>query len=106
MPTDTISSSATKRARRIERRCIPAVVKAFQSGQISARSADVFLSLPQAEQAQELERRLSEAHERETGHRLVAEAIRGYLDGLGGQKVDLIELGKIIRETLAFAKPN
>jgi hypothetical protein len=95
------ANSTLKRTRRIERRCIPAVVEAFHSGQISARSADVFLSLPQAEQAQELNRRLSEAHEREALHRVVATAIKQYLDGLGNQKVDLIELGKIIKKALA-----
>lgn len=101
MPANAIGLSVTRRARRIERRCIPVVVEAFHSGQISARSADVFLSLPQAEQAVELERRLALAHERETRHQTVANVIKLYLDGLGNQKVDLIELGKIIKKALA-----
>jgi hypothetical protein len=93
--------STTKRVRRIEKRCIAAVVAALHAGQISPRSADAFLRLNPKEQALELERRLSEARERETRHRLVAKAIRMYLDELGERKVDLTELGKIIRETLA-----
>jgi hypothetical protein len=100
MPTDAINSSVTRRSRRIERRCIPAVVEAFHSGQISSRSADIFLRLSPAEQQVELTRRLNQAHEREERHRLVAEAIRGYLDTRNGRRVDLLELGKIIRETL------
>lgn len=101
MPTDAISSSATRRARRIERRCIPAVAVALHAGQISPRSADAFLRLTPAEQQGELTRRLSEAHERETQHRLVAEAIRGYLDGLNGRQVDLHQLSGIIRQALS-----
>jgi hypothetical protein len=96
-----VLTSQIKRQRRIERRCIAQVVAALHAGQISARSADDFLQLTPDQQAAELGRRLSEAHEREARHRLVADAIRGYLDGLGGRKVDLIELGKILRKALA-----
>jgi hypothetical protein len=101
MPTDAINSSVTRRSRRIERRCIPAVVEAFHSGQISSRSADIFLRLSPAEQQVELTRRLNQAHEREERHRLVAQTIRGYLNSLNGQPVDLIELGEKIKEALA-----
>ena len=104
VPTDAIGSSAARRARRIETRCIPAVIEALHAGQISSRSADIFLRLAPDEQAQELNRRLALAHERETRHRLVASAIRGYLDGLNGRRVDLNELAQRIREALAFAK--
>jgi hypothetical protein len=94
-------TSQVKRQRRIERRCIPAVAVALHAGQISPRTADAFLRLTPEEQAQELSRRLSEAHERETQHRLVAEAIRTYLDSLNGQHVDLVELSQIIKKALA-----
>jgi uncharacterized tellurite resistance protein B-like protein len=106
MPADAINSAATKRARRIERRCIAPVVAALHAGEISPRSADVFLRLTPEKQRVELERRLAEIAERERKHQTVTKVIREYLDGLGVRKVDLIELGKIIRETLAFAKPN
>jgi hypothetical protein len=96
-----VVTSQVKRQRRIEGRCIAPVVAALHAGRISARSADDFLRLTPQKQAMELERRLSETAERERRHRLVADAIRAYLDGLGGRKVDLLELGKIIREALA-----
>jgi hypothetical protein len=92
--------TTTKRHRRIERRASAEVLEAYRAGRITARRADILLYLPADQQASELERRLSEAHERETRHRLVADAIRKYLDGLAGRKVDLVELGKIIREAL------
>jgi hypothetical protein len=76
------------------------VVAALHAGQISARNADTFLRLNPGEQARESERRFSEAHERETRLRLVADAIRGYLDGCSGRKVNLTDLRKIIREVL------
>ena len=95
------SAGQTKRISRIKRRAIPAVREAYERGDISARRADILLYLPAAEQAAELERRLSEAHEREARHRLVADAIRAYLDELGDRRVDLVELEKIIREALA-----
>jgi hypothetical protein len=101
MPANAISSSATRRARRIVKRCVPAVTTALHAGQISARSADVFLRLNPGEQAAELERRLSEAHEREARHRAVAGAIKQYLDGIGDQKVDLHQLSGVIREALS-----
>jgi hypothetical protein len=44
---------------------------------------------------------LNEAHEREARHRLVAEAIRMYLDGLNGRPVDLHQLGGVIRQALS-----
>jgi hypothetical protein len=75
--------------RRIERRATPEVLEAYRAGRITARRADILFYLPADQQAAELECRLSEAHERETRHRLVAEAIRKYLDGLGGRQVDL-----------------
>jgi hypothetical protein len=52
-------------------------------------------------QALELERRLNEARVREARHRAVTTAIRGYLDTLGGQRADLVELSKIIKATLS-----
>ena len=90
-----------KTDRRIERRCIPEVAAALHAGQISARRADAFLRLTPAQQTVELEHRLTEAHERERKHRLVAEAIRGYLDGLDGKRVDLVELARIIKDLAA-----
>jgi hypothetical protein len=93
-------TSAALRAQRIERRCIPAVREALHAGQISARSADAFLRLTPRKQATELARRLSETAERERRHRLVARTIRGYLDGLNGGRVDLHQLGGIIRSAL------
>ena len=93
--------TTTKRHRRIERRCIPAVVEALHAGQIGARSADVFLQLTPSKQRAELTRRLNEARQRGARHRLVSDAIRSYLDGLNGQHVDLVELSKIIKKALA-----
>ena len=90
----------TKRSRRIEKRCIAPVIEALHSGQISPRSADMFLRLTPAEQAQELGRRLALAHEREARNRTVANVIKLYLDHLGDQKVDLIELSKLIKEAM------
>jgi hypothetical protein len=90
-----------QRVSRIRRRAIPAVLDAFERGEISAKRADLLLHMNPREQALELERRLSQAHEREVRHRAVAGAIKRYLDDLGNQKVDLIELGKIIRQALA-----
>jgi hypothetical protein len=101
MPANAISSSLTKRQRRIERRCIGPVVAALHAGQISSRSADVFLRLTRDEQAQELNRRLAEAHEREERHRLVAQTIRTYLDTLNGKQPDLHQLGGVIRQALS-----
>lgn len=98
------SPGQLKRISRIRRRAIPEVREAFERGEISAKRADLLLYLPQGEQAAELERRLSEAHEREARRRLVAESIRGYLDGLNGRRVDLNELAQRIRKALAFAK--
>jgi hypothetical protein len=92
-------SSTVKRARRLERRCIPAVVEALYAGQISPRSADVFLRLDPRAQAAELERRLSETREREQRHAVVAQTIRAYLDS--GVKVDLLELSQKIRAAIA-----
>jgi hypothetical protein len=94
------SAGQIKRISRIKRRAIPEVAQAFQEGKISAKRADLLLYLKPTEQKAELEPRLSEAHERERKHRLVAEAIRGYLDGLDGRRVDLIELAKAIRDAL------
>lgn len=93
-------SSTSKRHRRIERRCISAVVEALHSGQISVRSADSFLRLSPPEQAAELERRLNETAERERKHQLVAAEIRQYLD-THPAKVDLLELGRQIRAAIA-----
>lgn len=90
-----------KRLSRIRRRAIPAVRQAYENGDISARMADTLLYLSPAKQAAELQRRLTETAERERKHRLVAEAIRKYLDELGTRKVDLLELAKAIREALA-----
>ena len=101
MPANAISLSATRRARRIERRCIPAVTAALRAGQISSRSADAFLRLTPAEQQAELVRRLSAAHEREEKNRVVAGVIRQYLDHIGKRKVDLIELSKLIKNVLS-----
>jgi hypothetical protein len=81
-------TSQAKRRRRIERRSIAPVVAALHSGQISPRAADVFLRLTPKKQAVELERRLSEANERERKNRLVADAIRTWRSA-----VDLVELG-------------
>jgi hypothetical protein len=93
--------TTTKRHRRIERRASAEVLEAYRAGRITARSADILLYLPAAEQAAELERRLFEAPERVARHRLVAKAIRDYLDGLGRRKVDLVELGKFIQNALS-----
>jgi hypothetical protein len=101
MPTDALNSSVTRRQRRIERRCIAPVVAALRAGQISPRSADVFLRLTSAEQQAELTRRLSEAHEREARNRTVASVIKLYLDRSNGQHVDLVELSQIIKKALA-----
>lgn len=95
------ANSALKRTRRIEARCIGPVAQALREGQISARSADVFLRMTPAGQQAELTRRLSEAHQREQRHRAVALTIKRYLDGLGKRKVDLIELSKLIKESLS-----
>ena len=97
-------ASSTRRARRIERRCIAPVVEALHNGQISSRSADEFLKLSPAKQALELSRRLEEIRERETRHRVVVAAIRGYLDNLNGQRVDLHRLGGILRSALALER--
>jgi hypothetical protein len=101
MPANPISSSVTKRQRRIERRCIGPVVAALHAGRISSRSADVFLRLAPDEQARELERRLSEAKACEHKNRLVADTIRTYLDNLDGRQVDLHQLGGVIRQALS-----
>lgn len=94
-------ATTTKRHRRIERRAIPAVREAYERGDISARRADILLYLPADQQAAELERRFAEIAEREQKHATVARTIREYLDGLGERKVDLVELGNIIKEALA-----
>ena len=93
--------STTKRHRRIERRASAEVLEAYRAGRITARRADILLYLPADQQVAELERRLSEVHEREARHAVVSATIKRYLDELGDQRVDLIELGKIIREALA-----
>jgi hypothetical protein len=93
-------ATTTKRHRRIERRAIPAVREAYERGDISARRADTLLYLPASEQQGELGRLLDEARRREEKNRLVAGVIRQYLDQLGERKVDLIELSKLIKESL------
>jgi hypothetical protein len=95
------ANSALKRSRRIEARCIRSVAQALREGRISPRSADDFLRLSPDQQAVELERRLSEAQERERKHQLVARAIGTYLDNLDGRQVDLHQLGGIIRQALS-----
>jgi hypothetical protein len=92
--------STTKRHQRIERRASPPVLEAYRAGRITARRADILLYLPAAEQAAELERRLSEVHEREERQRAVASAIKRYLDTLNGRPVDLHQLSGIIRQAL------
>jgi hypothetical protein len=89
-------ASQAKRTRRIEKRCVPAVVAALHAGQISPRSADLFLRLSPAAQRRELARRLSESATRDARHQRVAGAIKSYLDGLGSSKVDLLELTRCI----------
>ena len=92
------ANSAIKRERRILKRCIPAVAAALGSGQISARSADVFLKLSRKEQKAELDRRLKAIEDRERISEIVAETIRGYLNALDGRRPDLNELnGKIAK---------
>jgi hypothetical protein len=100
---NTLSAKADtpRQRRRVERRCIAPVVEALHAGQISVKGSKVFLQLSPRKQKAELERRLNKARQREARHRMVASAIRGYLDGLNGGRVDLIELSNIIRETLA-----
>jgi hypothetical protein len=98
MPSAT-KTATIKRQRRIEKRCIGPVVAALHAGQISPRSADVFLRLTPEKQKVELERRLAEIAERERKHATVAQTIRQYLDTTS--KVDLQELNERIREALS-----
>jgi hypothetical protein len=93
--------TTTKRHRRIERRASAEVLEAYRAGRITARRADILLYLPADQQAAELERRLALAREREARHRLVADAIRTYLDSLNGRQVDLHQLAGIIRQALS-----
>lgn len=94
------ANSAIKRAARIKKRCVPEVTQALRNGEISARSADVFLKLsPKAQQA-ELDRRLKAVEDREEQHALVARTIKIYLDNLNGGKVNLIELTVKIAKAL------
>jgi hypothetical protein len=86
---------------RIRRRALPAVREAYERGDISASCAGQLLYLPPAQQSAELERRLSEARTREARHQLVATTIRGYLDGLRGKKVNLVELSEAIQKALS-----
>jgi hypothetical protein len=95
------SPGQLKRLRRVERRSLPEALAAYHAGQLSARTLDSMLYLPREQQQAELTRRLSEARQREERHRTVATAIKQYLDGLGNQKVDLVELSKIIKKALA-----
>lgn len=95
------NSSQIKRISRIRRRASPEVREAYENGLISAKRADLLLYKSHSEQQAELTRRLSEAHERETRHRLVADAIRTYLDSLNGRQVDLHQLAGIIRQALS-----
>ena len=97
------ANSAIKRQSRIERRCIAPVVAALRAGQISARSADVFLRLSPTQQAVELGRRLKAVEDRERQSAITAQAIRGYLDTLGDRKVDLLELSGLLRAALQGA---
>jgi hypothetical protein len=98
------SPGQAKRISRIRRRAIPEVREAYERGLITAKRADLLLYLSPAEQAAELTRRLEEARIREEKHGAVAGVIRGYLDQLGGRRVDLNELAQRIREALGFAK--
>jgi hypothetical protein len=95
------ATTQEKRARRVERRAIPEVAEAVRSGKLSVRLADQLLYLPKAQQKAELERRLKAVEDRERLSATVARTIREYLDSLNGRRVDLVELGKIIREALA-----
>lgn len=92
-------NSQLKRRRRIERRCIAPVVEALHRGELSARSADIFLRLSPANQAAELERRITETRERERRHQLVAAEIRQYLDT--HSKIDLLELNRRLKAAIA-----
>jgi hypothetical protein len=90
-----------QRVSRIKRRALPAVVAAFEAGEISAKRADLLLHLPADQQTAELEHRLSEAKAREVRNRMAANTIRQYLDSLHGEKVDLSYLSGIIRQALS-----
>ena len=98
------SKGTLKRISRIRRRASREVLEAYEAGSISAKRADLLLYLPPDQRNAELERRLTEVRTREARNRLVADAIRGYLDSLNGQQVDLNTLGQTIREALVFAK--
>jgi predicted HTH domain antitoxin len=93
-------SQRDKRQKRIEKRAAPETVQAYRQGLISLRKADQLLYLSPARQRTELERRLSEARERENRNRLVAQTIGTYLRDLGDKRVDLARLSQIIREAL------
>jgi hypothetical protein len=93
--------ASTQRHRRIGRRASPEVLAAYHAGRLSPRRADILLHLPAAEQKTELTRRLSAAHEQERRNLLVANTIRKYLDSLHGEKVDLYQLGDIIKQALS-----
>jgi hypothetical protein len=97
-----MSPGALKRIRRVERRSLPEALAAYHGGLISVRTLDLMLYWPPERQRTELERRLSDARERERKHRLVAETIRDYLNKLGERRVDLDALSKTIREALTI----
>jgi hypothetical protein len=59
------SDQRRDRLNRIKKRALPIVREAYESGQITARRADILLYLPADQQAEELRSRLSEDHEHE-----------------------------------------
>jgi hypothetical protein len=99
--SSTLSPGTRKRLSRIKRRAIPEVREAYKNGQISAKRADLLLYLRPQEQRAELERRLSEAKEREERHRRTAEVIKSYLNTLEGKRPDLHQLAGIIKAALS-----
>ena len=100
------ATTQAKRLRRVERRASPEIVAAVHAGKLSIRLADQLLYLPRKEQKAELRSRLKAIEDREWQSAITARTIREYLDQLGGKRVDLIELGSVIRAALSSVHPG
>ncbi len=95
------ATTQAKRLRRVERRAIPEVIEAVHAGKLSVRMADQLLYLPRGKQKAELRSRLKAIEDRERISGTAAEAIRGYLNALDGNRPDLHQLAGIVRSVLA-----
>jgi hypothetical protein len=99
-PSEAKGAQKARILRRISRDSLPEVVEAMRAGRLPLAWADEISRLPRRKQGRELAVRLEEREARGVYEREVARVIAGYLDGLGGGRPDLEEVGRVLRRAL------